>query len=100
MGPFPDFLKSFKCKRKREKKNLGKDLVEIFAALLMLKIQNFVEGRELNLQMLLMLLLKKYGRNFFQKAKYQGKSFEKKNEKKKNPPPPPRKKKKKKKKKS
>lgn len=35
--------------KKKRKKNLGKDLVEIFAALLMLKIQNFVEDRELNL---------------------------------------------------
>lgn len=47
------FLKNlFNLKRKRKKrktKNLGKDLVEIFAALLMLKIQNFVDGRELNL---------------------------------------------------
>jgi len=46
--PFPVFKNLLNAKEK-EKKNLGKDLVEIFAALLMLKIQNFVEGRELNL---------------------------------------------------
>ena len=47
--PFPVFKNLLNAKEKEKKENLGKDLVEIFAALLMLKIQNFVEDRELNL---------------------------------------------------
>ena len=74
--PFPVFKNLLNAKEK-EKKNLGKDLVEIFAALLMLKNSEFCRRPRTKSTLLLMLLLKKYGRNFFQKAKYQGKSLKK-----------------------
>ena len=73
--PFPVFENLLNAKEK-EKKNLGKDLVEIFAALLMLNSE-FCRRPRTKSTLLLMLLLKKYGRNFFQKAKYQGKSLKK-----------------------
>jgi len=76
--PFPVFKNLLNAKEKEKKENLGKDLVEIFAALLMLKNSEFCRRPRTKSTLLLMLLLKKYGRNFFQKAKYQGKSLKKK----------------------
>ena len=56
--PFPVFKNLLNAKEK-EKKNLGKDLVEIFAALLMLKNSEFCRRPRTKSTLLLMLLLKK-----------------------------------------
>mgnify|MGYP001253699222 CR=1 FL=1 len=54
------FLKNLlNAKEKEKKENLGKDLVEIFAALLMLKNSEFCRRPRTKSTLLLMLLLKK-----------------------------------------